>query len=310
MTGVSETPSTAGAGQPPADLPRPAQSNCSACGARLPSRARYCSACGTAQAPPVGDEAAATISPFGGSSADLAELLSARGQVVSCPRCDELNNASAAWCSHCGQQLTAAGVSRPATLAENALPTSETYDDWQGGISPATRRITPTRRRYGPEIALIALLGATAMVLWLGRSPKGPASEATHSAVSRSIPTGPPAESVVSTAPIEPVAPLPAAPSPAPSEEQERASSSVSPPAGAQERAQAPERGHKKVAKTVVLRPTAPSSIDELYRQRAAERCDEGLAGLLCRQRLRFELCKGKWTQEAPSGMEICRLNP
>lgn len=314
MTGVSNTSSTVdpwptavGAGQPPADFPKPAQPSCSACGARLPSSARFCSACGTAQAPPVEDEAAATISQLGGSSADLAELLSARGHVVSCPRCDELNNVSAAWCSHCGQQLTAADVPRPATLAEKALPTSETYDDWQGRISPAMRRITPTDR-YGPEIALIALLGVTAVVLWLGRSPTGPASEAAHSAASRSIPSAPPAESVVSTAPIEPVA---SSAEPGVSvEEQEKVSLAVSPSAAAPERAQAPERGHNKVAKTVVLRPTAPNSIDELYRQRTAERCDEGLYGLLCRQRLRFELCKGKWTQDAHSGMEICRLNP
>jgi ribosomal protein L40E len=299
-----------GAGQPPADLPKPAQSHCSACGARLPSSARFCSACGTAQAPPVEDEAAATPSQFGGSSADLAELLSARGHVVSCPHCDELNNASAAWCRHCGQQLTTAGASHPATMAENVPQTSETYDDRQGRLSPAARRVTRTARRYGPEIALMALLGATAVALSLGRSPTGPASEAAHSAASRNIPTAQPAESVVSTAPIEPAAPLPVAPSGASGEEQEKASSSVSPPGAAQEQAQAPERRHKKVAKTAGLRTSAPSAIDELYRQRTAERCDEGLYGLLCRQRLRFELCKGKWTQDAHSGMEICRLNP
>lgn len=320
MTGQSSTSptadacSTAGdAGQAPADLPQSAQSHCSACDARLPSSARFCSACGTAQATPVEDEAAAPPSQFGGSSADLAELLSARGHVVPCPHCDELNNASAAWCRHCGQQLTTAGGSHPATLADNVPRTSETYDDRQGSISPAVGRGTRTARRYGAGIALMALLGATAVALSLGRSPTGPASEAAHSAASRSIPTAQPAEAVVSTAPIEPAAPLPVAPSSASGasgEEQEKASSSVSPPGAAPERAQAPERGYKKVSKTAGLRTSAPRAIDELYRQRAAERCDEGLYGLLCRQRLRFELCEGKWTQDAHSGMEICRLNP
>jgi phage FluMu protein Com len=294
-----------GAGRPPADLPKPAQACCSACGARLHSSARFCSDCGTAQAPPAEDEAAAIHSQFGGSSADLAELLSARGHVVSCPRCDELNNTAAAFCRHCGQQLAAASASRPATPAENEPRTSEMYDERrQGRISPAVRHGTLPARRYGPAIALMVLLGVAAVALWLGRSPTPPAREAAHGAASRSVPTAQPAESVVSTAPVEP--------SPAPGasgEEQEKASPSVSPPDAAQKRAPAREGARKKVAKTAVLRASAPIAIDELYRQRAAERCAEGLHGLMCRQTLRFELCNGKWTQDAQSGMEICRLN-
>ena len=269
------------AGQPPADLPQPAQACCSGCGARLRSGARFCSDCGAAHGPPP-DEAEAIHSQFGGSSADLAELLSARGHVVSCPRCDELNNASAAYCRHCGLLLAAAGASRP-----------------------VARRGTLPALRYGPVIALLALLGVTAAALWLGRSPTEPVSEATHSTGSRIALAAPPVESVVSAAPIEPVAPSPAPG--ASGEEQETTSPSVSSPGAAQKRVPASER--KKVSKTAVLRASAPTTIDELYRQRAAKRCEEGLPGLICRQRLRFELCSDKWTQDTQSGMEICRLN-
>ena len=56
-------------------------------------------------------------------------------------------------------------------------------------------------------------------------------------------------------------------------------------------------------------RTAAPTAVDELYRRRAAERCAEGVFGLMCREALRFELCEGKWSREARSGMTTCRLN-
>lgn len=162
-------------------------------------------------------------------------------------------------------------------------------------------------RFFEAEIAMTALLGVTAMGLWLARSPTAPVIGAPQSTASLSVPTVQPTEPVASAASVKPVAPSTA--SGARGEGQEEASPSVSPPGSAQKQAPTPERTHKKVAKTTVLRASAPIAIDQLYRQRAAERCAEGLSGLMCRQALRFELCDGKWTQDAQSGMEICRLN-
>jgi hypothetical protein len=260
------------AGQPPPDWPGSVQACCSACGAPLRSSARFCSDCGAAHAAPAEEEPAAN-SQFGGSSADLAELLASRGEVFPCPRCDELNKASAAYCKHCGQLLPAPSAPPPAPH----------------------RGTRPPAFRYGPEIALMALLGVAAAALWVGRSPTAPASEAIQSVASLSVPTAQPAEPVVSAAPVDPVAPsaLPGASG----EEQGEASPSVSPPDAAQQRAPVPERARKKVVKPTVQRASAPVAIDEIYHQRAAERCPEGLNGVICRQKLRFELCNKKWTE-------------
>lgn len=275
-----------GAGRLPAESSEPAQGCCAACGARLQASARFCAECGSAQAPPAADKTAATCSQFGGSSDDLAQLLSARGQVVACPRCDELNNSTAAYCGHCGQRLTA--------------PMSEVHAEQGHARTSATAlRSALPARRYGPAIALALLVVAT-LALWPGQSPTAPAGSAAQGATSRSVPT----------APVEP--PLSTAQSPAPGaapEEQEKPSPPLPPPAAEQQRG--PREGaHKKVAKAAARRASAQPGIDELYRQRAAERCAEGLNGLVCRETVRFALCDGKWTQEARSGMEICRLNP
>lgn len=294
----------------PAEPSDPEQTCCAACRARLHSSARFCCECGTAQATPAEEDAAAIHSRFGGSSADLAELLSAGGHVVACPGCDALNKATAAYCGHCGQQLAVADASQQIAPTEDVPGTSETKDEQQQPVSPAAS--TPSVRRYGPAIALTALL-CVEVALWLGRPPIAPANPAARGAASRSVPAAQPPEPAVSTASVEPAAPSPVAPPPAPvasGEAQKEASPPVS-PGPAQERTPAHEGARKRSAKMPVLHAAAaPIAVDALYRQRATERCAEGLRGLMCREGLRRELCNGKWTQDARSGMEICRLNP
>lgn len=48
--------------------------------------------------------------------------------------------------------------------------------------------------------------------------------------------------------------------------------------------------------------------IDELYRKRVAATCAPGLAGLFCREKIRFCLCDGRWTAERVPGMTRCHV--
>ncbi|TAH44491.1 MAG: hypothetical protein EYC67_13340 [Betaproteobacteria bacterium] len=304
----------------------PAQLCCSTCGARLHSGTRFCSACGTAQAAPAQHEAAAIRSQIGASSADLAELLAARGDVLACPCCDELNKASAAYCGHCGQRLASADSAHRTTPVDEFPRASESRRDAPDAPIPSAARpgrLSP--RRYGAA-TLLVLLGVATLGLSQWRAPTPTASLAAQSATPRNVPAPLPAAPLAIAAPVEPVptvepadaiARLIAAPSPSPApvseidhEEPERATAPVPPAAAAHGRVPPREDARKKeVARTGMRRTAAPVAVDELYRRRAAERCAAGLYGLVCREALRFELCEGKWAREAPSGMKICRLN-
>ena len=300
---------------------------CPTCGSRLHAGARFCSACGTAQAAPAQHEAAAIRSQFGASSADLAELLSARGDVFACPRCDALNKTGAAYCGHCGQRLASTDSAHRATPANEAPRARESH---RAGpdvpIPPAARPGRQSARRHGHAIVL-TLLGVVSLAAWQWNAPAVPAKTATDSATPHSLatplPAAPlPAAPVAIAEPLEPddpvepadpIALLIAAQSPASGidpEEQAQANPPVPPPAATHRRMPPREDAHRKeVVRTAMRRTAAPTAVDELYRRRAAERCAEGVFGLMCREVLRFELCEGKWSREARSGMTTCRLN-
>lgn len=295
---------------------------CPTCGSRLHAGARFCSACGTAQAAPAQQEAKAIHSQFGASSADLAELLSARGDVFACPRCDALNKTSAAYCGHCGQRLATADSAHRSTPVDEVPRASESRRAGPDApIRPAARPGRQSARRYGPAIAL-ALLGMVSLAAWQWNAPAVPAKPATDSAtphsLAASLPAAPvaiaePVEPVPTVEPADPIALLIAAQSPASGidrEEEAQATPPVPPPAATHRRTPPREDARKQeVTRTAMRRTAAPTAVDELYRRRAAERCAEGLYGLLCREALRFELCEGKWSREARSGMTTCRLN-
>ncbi|MBS0512684.1 MAG: zinc ribbon domain-containing protein [Proteobacteria bacterium] len=315
---------------------------CPTCGFRLHAGARFCSACGTVQATPAQHEAATIRSQFGASSADLAELLSARGDVFACPRCDALNKTSAAYCGHCGQRLATADSAHRATPVDEAPRARESHRAGPDApIRPAARPRRQSARRYGSAIVL-TLLGVVSLAAWQWNAPAVPAKPATESATLHSLPAPLPAsplpasplpasplpasplpaasvaiaepvEPVPTVEPADPIALLIAAQSPAPGidpEEQAQATPPVPPPAATHRRMPPREEARKKeVVRTAMRRTAAPTAVDELYRRRAAERCAEGMYGLVCREALRFELCEGKWSREARSGMTICRLN-
>lgn len=54
--------------------------------------------------------------------------------------------------------------------------------------------------------------------------------------------------------------------------------------------------------------PRAARTLDELFTQRAAAECGIGLVGFVCREKIRFGLCTGRWTDREARGRTACRL--
>lgn len=53
--------------------------------------------------------------------------------------------------------------------------------------------------------------------------------------------------------------------------------------------------------------PRKPArTLDQVFRDRGASECEDGLSGLICREKLRFKLCEGRWTTRPPPGQSIC----
>jgi hypothetical protein len=71
------------------------------------------------------------------------------------------------------------------------------------------------------------------------------------------------------------------------------------------EPAPSPAQGRTSVQVEATLR--GARTIDQLYRQRAAAECD-GPLGFVCRESIRFGLCRDKWSNAEVRGMTICRL--
>jgi hypothetical protein len=51
-----------------------------------------------------------------------------------------------------------------------------------------------------------------------------------------------------------------------------------------------------------------PRALDIAYQQLSGAQCAGGAAGLFCREKLRFRLCKERWTQSDVPGMSVCRV--
>jgi hypothetical protein len=52
----------------------------------------------------------------------------------------------------------------------------------------------------------------------------------------------------------------------------------------------------------------AHRSIDEIYNERAAAECERGFLGLVCREKVRWSLCEGRWTPDEVPSMTVCRV--
>ncbi|MGZ5138184.1 MAG: hypothetical protein ACXWI6_06375 [Burkholderiales bacterium] len=49
-------------------------------------------------------------------------------------------------------------------------------------------------------------------------------------------------------------------------------------------------------------------TVDQLYYQRAAAECGRGPLAFLCREQVRFGLCRDHWSRNEVPGMAICRV--
>ena len=55
-------------------------------------------------------------------------------------------------------------------------------------------------------------------------------------------------------------------------------------------------------------KPTVASrSLDEQYKDRVAAECASGLAGILCREKVRILVCMDHWSDNPPAGQSICK---
>ncbi len=52
----------------------------------------------------------------------------------------------------------------------------------------------------------------------------------------------------------------------------------------------------------------AHGSVDEIYNERAAAECERGILGLVCREKVRWSLCEGKWTPDEVPSMTVCHV--
>jgi len=60
--------------------------------------------------------------------------------------------------------------------------------------------------------------------------------------------------------------------------------------------------GAETTAGATQLRPT----VDQVYAQRAGKECQAGLVGALCREKIRYQVCAGKWTRDEQAGITRC----
>ena len=56
--------------------------------------------------------------------------------------------------------------------------------------------------------------------------------------------------------------------------------------------------------------PPRIKTVDEVFNERLSAECSSGLGGLICREKLRFAVCDGRWSQSPPPGQTICRGTP
>lgn len=48
-------------------------------------------------------------------------------------------------------------------------------------------------------------------------------------------------------------------------------------------------------------------TLDEQFKRRLAAECEQGFAGLFCREKLRFSICDGRWSENPAPGQSVCK---
>jgi hypothetical protein len=87
-----------------------------------------------------------------------------------------------------------------------------------------------------------------------------------------------------------------------------RASSSTSKAAPKRVRHHASSRAANRHVSVRHRAAAEPRALDVAYKRLSGAECAAGTPGLFCREKLRFRLCKDRWTQSDVPGMSVCRV--
>lgn len=225
-----------------------------------------------------------------------------------CEQCNTLST-DAQTCSACGAALRADSANPPpGSNRPNGAPSTNGAS--AGSASPAA----PSRNRsalvvFGVVVA-IALASLAYAVLGVFHGDAGAAPE-LH----------------VTTAAVLPESATAPSPQPEPAPHDQPAV--ANPSQGSKKETQAKKPATEKPVKqsktkdtgapasppTVEVRTPAPTepapsektkTVNEQFQERVAKECS-GLSWLICREKVRFSVCAGRWSEDPPPGQTICR---
>lgn len=316
--------------------------DCISCGAALKAGAKFCGKCGVAQESSIANAIKEPLKATTLNDGGVLEPSATNGKGDRCPNCGKATKArrGAKFCGACGHRFAVSMDAPPFDAVKPATDRKVPQQDsaaLRSGVGQSITIAKNSRTSFNFTLVTVALLCAgIGAGYWLAARPTPPAGpgldqpskrvdgqvadnasqrtpkpsqEPAETPTAKAIGSGEPVEA--SSQPRDQVdsgnrvrtarrgdksKPAPSPPivtksTPAPPLEQS-AAQPVQPPAPVEREAALP----------------APRTIDQVYEQRAAVECRSGFAGFLCRERVRFNLCEGKWTGNEVPGMTLCRV--
>lgn len=299
--------------------------NCPQCSANNPDDAKFCSKCGHSLVTPVPEPAVVFNEP------------------EKCPACKATRKEQAKFCGECGyrfaipeEQVAAAVIEQVAEPVAVPTSTSETLTDGSpavkieptselpdaskeqaSGAAPAeTEPKSSNNLLIVITIGLIAVIGAAVAGWYLWSSKLKTAPEAQRSASASSVSAAAsvppaastPAEAAKGAGPSELQQELDAYGNPVKPSQAMSSATAASKPAEAARKKKGERRQdatpHYPAEQVVPSRTRA--SIDEQHRQLSAAECPNGPGGLFCREKIRYRLCKNRWSASPAPGQSIC----
>ena len=249
--------------------------------------------------------------------------------IANCPSCGAPMKAGQP-CASCGQAFIAPATEVPAAVQPFLPPLAKKLQQ------PKTPKALPALT--ADEVA--ASIGK----LPVGKAPARPKVRTAYAAMGLLIlavlsgaywwvsSTGRMATESVSTAPTLVPVPVPQAPAPqqtAPEKPATKATTAAAKPLSAGKMAAV----QRQAVQTPVAAPVAASApaaaivsahpvhkteepaasntgktLDDAYNVRIANECEQGfVSGLVCREKVRWQMCNGKWSPDPPPGQLTCR---
>ena len=304
------------------DAPEPI-STCPNCGRNAAAPAgRFCRACGhrlRTSAPGVGSPGTADASFGTVPTAGLTAEPPPQTQVLSRSRTSAIALAFGVFALTLAAGVTGYWLAREPAVATRALPAPQTSLSAQDG----QERVAETARAEVPQDRWNAEASSASAEYPAAEAAPVPPT-AVETAGARADRASGPAEhgaSLREATPQRPAQRPPAtsrdavAATPRPFDEAARmalmndaAGSSITalPEAAPDPQPDSPPRG--RTASQAEASLGAARTIDQLFQQRVAAECDSGLLGFVCREKVRFGLCRDRWTPSEQPGMTACRV--